>query len=581
MERHGLVAAARGDRTLDLAITNVNLVNVFTCEIHPVDIGIYGNRIALVVPAGSERLETAQVLDGRGKWAVPGFIDTHVHIESTMVSPPNFAAAVLPLGTTTAVIDPHEIGNVLGMDGVRYMLEASEGLPLRVLVTVPSCVPAVPGIETAGAEFGPEQVAEMLTWPRVVGIAEVMDVPGVANANPRMAGIVGAGLAADLTIQGHAPQVSGRTLNAYLAAGPQSDHEIRHPGELLEKLRLGMVPLVKRSTYANPARDLVPVLKSLPLAEIALCTDDVEPADLLAHGHMDGAVREFIAHGTDPAVAIRYATLNGARHYGLRDLGAIGPGYVADILLLSSLEDVRVSHVIVGGELLAEDGRLVRPLQDPTQGMPAANTVHLPELSTDSFALRAPIDEGEVRIRLMVLEPARTTHLETATVRVSGGQVDLDSLDDNTCLLSVIPRHGQKHPPSLALLKGLHLRAGALASTIAHDSHNLVVAGRSASDMLLAAQTLAACGGGLAAVCDGQVLGKVALPVAGLMSPLPVPDLAREVAAFKKTVMELGVQARNPALAITNVALPVTPVVRLTDLGLVDVASQEFIPLFD
>ena len=258
-----------------------------------------------------------QRVDGTGKWAIPGFVDTHIHIESTMVTPANYAAAVLPFGTTTSIIDPHEIGNVLGEEGVRLMVDGSEGLPLRVYTCVPSCVPAVPGTETAGADFGPEEVAEMLRWPRVIGVAEVMDYMGVVKGSPKMVGIIEAGLAANGTIQGHSPLLMGRDLNAYVAAGIENDHELRQGDEGLEKLRLGILPLLKVSSYGNHIPNILPTLKQAPWLDIALCTDDIEPADLLANGHMDRVVREVIAHGIEPARAIRWATLNGARHYRL------------------------------------------------------------------------------------------------------------------------------------------------------------------------------------------------------------------------------------------------------------------------
>lgn len=581
MNRLALIEAARGIRPLDLAITNVQLVNVFTCEIYPADIGILGNRIALVGPAGSYQLEANTYYDGSGKWASPGFVDTHLHIESSMVTPASYAAAVLPFGTTTSIIDPHEIGNVLGMEGIRFMLESSEGIPLRTYLTISSCVPAVPGKETAGADFGPAEVAEMLSWPRVIALGEMMDFMGIVNGNPKMVGIVDEALKAGVKVQGHSPLLSGRSLNAYIASGIDNDHELRIGEEGVEKLRLGLLPLLKVSTFGNYARPIVPKLLDLPYLEIALCTDDISPADLLENGHMDRVIREMLYHGVDPAVAFRWATLNGARHYQLRDHGAIAPGYLADIVLLSSLEEVRASEVFVDGQLLVENGKLLQEIPEPATSIEIKNSVHIQPLSIADFCLKPPIDNGEVTLNVMELLPTRLSKLMQTTAMVRDGKIDLTSLGDDICYIAIVPRHGQSHPPVVALLKGLGLKQATLASSIAHDSHNILITGHKPEDMLLAVQALAKCGGGLIFVEDGNILGKVELPLAGLMSPKPVAELAIEMQVMDDLAVELGIPHRAKALATTGLALTVIPEVRLSDLlGMVDVATQEPIPVF-
>ncbi len=583
MNRTALIEAAMGTRALDLSILNVNLVNVFTCEIYPADIGVYADRIAVVGAAGSFALDAEQVIDGSGLWAAPGFVDTHLHIESTMVTPANYAAGVLPFGTTTSIIDPHEIANVLGMEGVRWMVEGSEGLPLRVYITIPSCVPAVPGKETAGADFGAAQVIEMLGWPRVVGVAEVMDYMGVVNADPRMVEIVQAGLDAGLTIQGHSPLLRGRAVNAYLAAGIDNDHELRRGDEGLEKLRLGALPLLKVSSHGNHVPNILPTLKQARFLDVALCTDDIEPADLLENGHMDRVIREMIAHDIEPAVAIRWATLNGARNYGLRDHGAIAPGYLADIVLLDSLESVHATGVIVGGRQVAESGNLIVAIETPpTQlDLTMTNTVRIAhDIRVEDFVLTPPIESGRVAVNLMVLEKSRLTHLEEATVEVRAGEFHLVPTHD-ICYITIVPRHGQPHRPQTALLKGLGLRSGALATSISHDSHNILVTGHTADDMLLAVRELQISGGGLVVVAGGNVLAKVALPLAGLMSRKSIPALAEETRRLNRVVRELGVDHTAKGLATTGLALTVIPALRMSDLGgLFDVATQEFVPLF-
>jgi adenine deaminase len=583
VERTQLVEAARGDRPLDIAITNAQLVNVFTCEAYPADIGIYGDRIAVVGPAGAYKLKAKQIIDGTGKWAAPGFVDTHLHIESTMVTPASYAAGVLPFGTTTSVIDPHEIGNVLGMDGIRYMIEGSNGLPLRVYIAISSCVPAVPGKETSGANFGPSEVTEMLTWPRVISVAEVMDYKAVINGSSKMLGIVQAGLEANVVIQGHSPLLVGRDLNAYLAAGVENDHELRQGEEGLEKLRLGILPLLKVNSHGNHVPRILPTLKQAPFLDIALCTDDVEPADLLENGHMDRVIREMIAHDIDPIVAIRWATLNGARHYHLRDHGAIAPGYYADIVLLSSLEKVKTNDVLVGGKMVVQNEKLIVAIEEPPTTLAVEDTVRVQHpLTADSFRLNAPASSGQIKVNLLVLDKARPTRMETTSVWLNGADVTPADLGQGVCYISIVPRHGQSHPPAKAFLKGLGLNRGTLATTIAHDSHNIIVTGHRVEDMLLAVRELEACGGGIVLIDNGQVLGKVELPLAGLMSFKSIPELAEDMRLLNQLVRELGVDHPAQALATTGLALTVVPEIRMSDLGgLMNVATQEFVRVFD
>ncbi len=580
MTRQALVEAARGDRTLDLVIRGGEMVNVYTGEIVRADIGIYGDRIAVVDFGCVFGLTAREELDARGLIAVPGFVDTHVHIESTMVTPPNFARAVLPFGTTTVVIDPHEIGNVTGRAGVEYMLRASEGLPLRVFVTVPSSVPAVPRIETAGAAFDAGDVAEMLAWSRVVGVAELMDYPGIVRQEARTAAIAETGLAAGKNLEGHAPLLTGRELAAYLAAGVDSDHESRTAAEMVEKLRLGMWIYGRENTFRRTAALLADAVKEIPQPwNVAICTDDIDPADLLLHGHMDRGIRTLLDAGVDPAMVVRFATLNGAVRYGLNDLGAIAPGKRADIVLVKSFTDFRAKIVLAGGRVVAHDGQMVTAFADPVPP-PLDNTVRIQPVSADSFRLRVPGDlpDGDVTLKCIDLDLVRTTRLGDITLPFSGGEC-VYPLPDDVTLLSVVPRHGQLHPPTLALLRGLPLRDGALATTVAHDSHNLIVAGRNPADMAAAVRGVARLGGGVALVVAGTIAATVRLPVAGLMSDLPVEEIAVEVRAFNEQARVLGLGGASPVLSISSLALPVAPFVRITDRGVVDTLTQEFIDM--
>jgi adenine deaminase len=577
--RRALVEAARGDRRLDLVIRGGQLVNVFTDEIQPADVGVFGDRIAVVDVGRAYGLEAPNEIDAAGMTLVPGMIDTHIHVESTMVTPPSYARAVLPFGTTTVVIDPHEIGNVMGQAGVAYMLRASAGLPLRTFVTVPSCVPAVDGVETAGARFDAAAIAEMLTWERVVGVAELMDYPGIVRQNEHIAAIVEAGLAAGTRLEGHAPLLAGRELNAYLAAGVDSEHESRDWPEMVEKLRLGMWVYGRENTFRTSAADLARALREVPEASnVAMCTDDIDPADLLAHGHLDRGLRVLIREGVPAARAIRYATLNGAVRYGLHDLGAIAPGRLADVVLLESLEEVRAHTVLAGGRVVVRAGRLAVEIAEPAPA-PIGDSVRIGPLDAGAFALARAGAEGDRRLRVIAMDRRRTTRLEEVTLPFQGGQ-PRGPLPDDLVLLSVVPRHGQPHRPSLALLRGLNLTRGAIATTVAHDSHNLIVAGKTPEEMMQAVRVVADMGGGAALVAGGELLAGVRLPVAGLMSADPVEVVAAEVESFNARGRELGLWATSPVLAISSLALSVAPFVRITDLGVVDVLTQQFVEMF-
>ncbi|MCC7369337.1 MAG: adenine deaminase [Chloroflexi bacterium] len=582
--RELIVSAARGDQPLDLVVRNVDLVNVFTAEVYRADLGIKGDRYAAVARYEDGRpqfeLQGFCEIDGTDKVAMPGFVDSHVHVESMMVPPDQFAKAVLRNGTTAATIDPHEIANVLGVDGVRYMVEASQGLPVRIWTTVPSCVPPVPGLETSGAEFGPEEVDLLLQLPGVVGIAEVMDYPGVINHHARMAGIVQVGLNRGVVNEGHAPRVSGRWLQAYLAAGVNSDHESRWWEEILEKLRAGMVIHIRDSSFGHYVGEAARAWEQVPHAiNLTMCTDDIEPDDVLKRGHMNRVVRLAIEAGIPAPLAVRYATLNGALRYRSYDLGAIGAGYLADLVLVDSLETMQVREVYVEGRHVVSDGEVIVPIAS-TVAPPMQNTMRLPELTETSFQIRAPIHQGEIEMTTVEFGERGMTVAGRLRASVRDGVVG--PLPPDYCYISVTGRHGQGRPPFVGVLKGLGLRSGAHGTTVAHDSHNLVIAGTSAADMLLVARTLAQQGGGFCLAKDGAVLATVPLPLAGLMTPEPVELVGPRVDFYNQQATALGINpgARSPILSLAGMALVVIPEVKISDLGLVHVTSQQLLPLF-
>jgi adenine deaminase len=577
--RSDAAASARGDHQFDLAITNVRLINVLTKEIYPADIGITGEHISSVLPAGMAPVNASQVIDGKELWAAPGFIDGHVHNESSMCTPAAWAEIILPHGATSVVTDPHEIANVLGLRGVNYLLEASRGLPLRYFITAPSCVPSVPQLETAGAVFTAAEIGELLTWERVIAVGEAMDFIGLSNQTSSITPIVEIGQSAGVPIEGHGPGLTGRILQAYLsAAGPRcSDHESLDSANMLEKVRAGTMVYARVSSFLDAAGELAGAIRGVPDPRMfGLCTDDLHPGFLIEKGHLDYGMRTLIAAGVDPLTVYQMASLNVAQHYGLWGLGAIAPGWLADIVLVEDIEKVQVRHVITGGQLRVWDKILLESIQQPVAPL-MEDTIRIPEnLTSMSFTPRGS-HNGKVRFHAMDLSNVTDTRLSTLDLMVENGQVKFP-LPEGIALAAVLGRHGQNKPPSLAFITGFSIQQGTIASTISHDSHNLVMIGRHPDDLMQAVGHIKKMGGGLAVINAGEMVGCLPLPIAGLLSPLPLAEIAKQEKALKSILSKFGL----PASAIATLlfmTLPVLPQVRLTDHGLVDVLSQHIIPL--
>jgi len=577
--RENATSSARGNRPFDLALVNIQLLNVLTREIQAVDIGISGNRIAYVGPSGKGNLSASRVIDGSGLWAAPGFIDGHVHNESSMCTPAAWAEVILPHGTTSVITDPHEIANVLGLRGVNYMLEASQGLPLRYFITAPSCVPSVPQLETSGAVFTAQEVRELLTWERVIAVGEAMDFIGLSNQTGSITPIVAAGQAAGVPIEGHGPGLTGHMLQAYLAAaGPRcSDHESLDTANMLEKIRAGVMVYARISSFLSSPQELAAAIRSVADPRLfGFCTDDLHPGFLIENGHLDFGMRMLIAAGVDPLTVYQMATINVAQHYGLWGLGAIAPGWLADIVLLDDFENVQVRHVITGGKIRVWDKNLVEPVQQPLPPL-LENTVRIPaDLAPSNFIPHSEHD-GMVRFHAMDLSDVTNTRLTALELKVENGQVKFP-LPDGVALAAVLGRHGQNRLPSLAFITGFPILEGAIASTVSHDSHNLVMIGRHPDDLLDAAQSLKKMGGGLAVVNKGKLVASLPLPIAGLLSPLTLSEIATQEASLKSTLAAFGLPPSATA-ALLFMTLPVIPQVRLTDHGLVDVLTQRIIPL--
>ena len=581
--RKELIKAALGLVKCDLAIKNAQLLNVFTGEVYPATVFVYDGAIAHVeyrnLEEGLDKVKN--VVDAEGKYLIPGLIDAHMHIESSMLTPRNFAKVSIPSGTTTIVMDPHEIGNVYGVEGVKYMHDSGEGLPQRQFVDIPSCVPAVPGCENAGAEFFAKEIEELAELKRVIGLAEVMDYIGVINQEDRMADIIHAAERKGLYLQGHAPFVSGRDLSAYLIGGPVTDHESRTGEEAIEKLRSGMFIDSRESSITHNVKDIWEGVKHCKFFDhYCLFTDDREADDLLHEGHINYVVNAAIKYGMDPITAIKSATLNTAREINVTDLGAIAPGYVADMLLVEDLSNIHPTHVFFEGKLVAQDGKLLQPIEDKEYEIETRNSVQLKELSLDDFHVVTPVENGKVTVNVMVYPNLElsSTYVEKTEFEVKDGSIVLP--DDDYKFVIVLNRYG-KGTIGKGIVKGFGTKKGALASTVSHDSHNLTVVYDNERDALLVANTLKECGGGMCAAHNGTVLSTLPLPLAGLMSLKSAEELSVVSQKMKQAIVELGLtDMENPLLRIVTLALPVIPEVKMSDLGLVDVLTKKIIPFY-
>ncbi len=583
-----LAAAALGSEPFDLVLENLQFVNLNTEEIYPAQIGIKSGRIAHVTPPGGTGLVGKLHRDCRNAFALPGFIDSHVHIESSMLTPGNFAQAVVPHGTTTVVADPHEFCNVLGTAGMAYLRDASRDIKLRVLLAAPSCVPPLVGAETNYATFGPEEIREMLAMPETISLGEVMDYPGVIHQSRRMQDILAAARRSGKIIQGHIIDPTDRELSAYLAAGCESDHECRTLEDALLKLRSGMT---LECRYGSTAKN-VPV-EAEALARLnyplnaTLCTDDREPHDLVEIGHLDAALRSAVRHGVPALKALQMATRNAALFLGLRDRGNLRAGSRADIVLLRDLTDFQVEAVFIEGEPVAENGRMTVAVPVPDLPFEKQNTVRIkPGLSAASFRFPVPADRQNPppdRVTLNCLtfpagDPFLTKLLPTA-FPLRDGFADL-SAKPGFAALAVLERHHASGNLALVPVHNTGLREGAVAGTVSHDSHNLFVFGMNPGDMLAAVERIVQLGGGFVAVRRGEVAAEVPLPVAGLVSKRPATEVAGEMAAMKKALGEMGLGGEAPLHMLTWFSLAVLPEVRLTDQGLFDTVRQVFLPIY-
>jgi len=567
MELSQMIRIARGDEPADLLLRNARLVNVFSGEIMETDIVLAHSRV-IALGSGYAARET---VDLAGAYVAPGLIDAHVHIESAMVSVREFGRAVIPHGITSVVIDPHEIANVLGLDGIRYMLEMAKYGPLSVYVMVPSCVPAT-AMETSGAILEADDIASLRGNPWVLGLAEMMNYPGVVAGDPGVLDKISA--FRGTVLDGHAPGLSGRALNAYVAAGIRSDHECTVVAEAKEKLHRGMYIFIREATGAHNLDTLLPLVNEQNSRRICFCTDDRHPGDLIRQGSIDYMVRRAIAKGIDPITAIRMGTLNPSEYFGLKDRGAIAPGYRADMIVFDDLQQPVPRQVYRGGKLVAEDG-VMFPWPKHPRRLSLRSSVNI---DWEKVRLEVPAQPGKIRVIDHMPGQLVTGEL-IVEPKIEHGQVVADVARD-ILKMAVIERHQASGHVGLGFIRGIGLRRGAIASSVAHDHHNLVVVGVDDRSMMRAAHAVAQMRGGMVAVDGDEVLASVPLPVAGLMSDQPLETVHEQVNRLLAASKKLGSPLHDPFMAIGFSALEVIPALKLTDIGLVDVNAFRPVPLF-
>ena len=566
MELGTLIRYARGDEPAELLLKNARVVNVLSGEIMSTNVAIVHSRIV-----GLGDYEAEETIDLGGSYLAPGFIDAHVHIESAMVPPSEFARAVVPRGATTVVTDPHEIANVLGLDGIRFMFESAKHGPLSMFVMASSCVPAT-NMETNGAVLHWYDLVSLQNDPWVLGLAEVMNFPGVVAGEEEVLDKLR--IFRDTVIDGHCPGLADKNLQAYIASGIASDHECTTVEEAQEKLRMGMTIFIREATNAHNLKTLLPLVTEANHHRICFCTDDRQPADLLDEGHIDFMVRTAIAEGIDPIIAMRMATWNPAAYFRLHDRGAITAGRRADMIVFDDLQAPRPRLVFRGGKLVAKDGEMLVPRRE----LPDRALRHTMSVAWDQVDLTIPTNGGKARVIGAVPNQLVTESLVAEIPSVDG--VAITDPERDILKMAVIERHMYSGQVGKGFVKGIGLKRGALASSVAHDHHNIVVIGVDDASMLTAARRVARLGGGMVTAEGETILAETPLPLAGLMSTEPVEIVRDQVDATIAAAQGLGSTLHDPFMAMSFLALEVIPSLKLTDQGLVDVDQFAVVPLW-
>ena len=581
-----LAKVAMGTEKADLVIRNAKLVNVCTAEIQEgTDVAVSEGRIALVGDAAHCIGEKTQVIDAAGQYIAPGFMDAHIHVECSMVTVGEFARSVVPHGTTAVFMDPHEICNVCGPEGVRAMIEDAKCSPLKAVANVPSCVPAVEGFEDSGSRIGPEEVREMLGWDGVMALGEMMSFPNVLEGDAAIHEELAETLRADHVITGHYPMTdTGAGLNGYIASGVRCCHESIRAEDVLEKMRRGMYALMR---YGSVWQDMTVIIRAILDNRIddrfaCLVSDEMQPDTLTQEGHLDYILRAAIRLGLDPIKAIQYVTINTAACYRMdHEMGSITPGKCADIVFFGDLKDIRVTRTIIDGDVVAENGKMTVGIRKMVYPDPVYNTMHVGHpITPECFRITAPDGKTRVKTRVIEIIPEHLENYERfVDLDVKDGLVEADPEKDIMKMM-VFERHHGTGKKGAGFVKGLGFKRGAIAQTVEHDAHNLLVAGVNDDDMALAADTLMACGGGLCAVADGELLALVPLPIAGLMNNLPSEQMADLLEKLSEAWKEMGCSIKSPFMTMAYIPLACVPELRLTDRGLVDCRTFRFVDLF-
>jgi adenine deaminase len=569
MELSHLIRVARGSAPADLVLQHVRVVDVLSQDVIETAVAIAGDRIAGLVPDG-DAYQARDTHDLQGAYLAPGFIDGHVHVESSMVNIPEFARAVVPHGTTTIVADPHEIANVHGMSGIRYMLQAAKYNPLSVFLMAPSCVPASV-MESAGAELSAYDLEVLMQDKWVLGLAELMNAPGLLSTDPEVLAKISA--AGRRPVDGHAPGLSGRDLNAYIAAGVGSDHECTSVAEAREKLQRGMVIMIREATGARNLKTLLPLVTPQNARRCFFVTDDRNPLHLLGEGHVDSMVRQAIGLGMDTLLALQMASLNAAEYFGLRDRGAVVPGRLADLIAFDDLQAPRPRLVYRHGRLVAQAGAML-PYQRPERLPALRGSVNVPR---HSLQFKVPAQGRRIRVINVVPDQIFTTASVDDAAVVAGEAVADPGRD--LLKLAVIERHTGSGRLATGFIRGFGLRTGALASTVAHDAHNLIVVGATDDAMRAAAEAALEMQGGLVAVGERDTV-RLPLPIGGLMSDEPLSVVAEGLRRLQESARSMGSVLTDPFMTLSFMALSVIPALKLTDRGLLDVHRFEIVPLF-
>ncbi len=565
MSQEKLIAVAKGEAPADLLLTNARIVNTFTAEIEKSNVAICQGRIAGI----GDYHEAKQTINLKGRYLAPGLINGHIHIESTMLHLAEYARAVVPRGASAIVTDLHEIANVAGLKGIRYLMDCAQGLPLDCYFMAPSCVPAT-HLETAGAELGDKELQIALRWKNVIGLGELMNFPGVLIRDPEVLKKVK--LARGKVIDGHAPRVSGKDLNAYLTAGVSSDHESTAIEEGREKLRRGMYLMIREGSSEKNLDELLPLVTDKTYKRCFFVTDDRTCADLLREGDIDAVVRKAIARGLNPIRAIQMATINTAEHFRLRQVGAVAPGYIANLIVIDDLAKLSVDMIFHKGKLVAQKGKALlaaSPGTDPE----ITHSVNIKPF--DIEALKIP--DSKKNLPIIGIVPGQIiTRSIKAEAKLKDGFVVPDTERDIMKLV-VVERHKATGNIGLGLVKGFGLKKGALGSSIAHDSHNIVVVGTNDQDIFAAVKEIERLGGGMVAAAGGKIQGSLALPIAGLLSEEPLEAVVSKLEKLQKIAASMGCVLPSPFATLSFLALPVIPELRLTDKGLMDVLAFKLI----